>query len=90
MTNANVESFKVFPDFSGAPAVIEVNGFRFAFDQLGKTVCNGLNQGGRSPSKRVVAIAEWRYALLMRELPVGWLDGNRALYADEPHYVGSI
>lgn len=81
MTQAKVESFTVYPDFSGAPAVIMVDGFRFAFDQIGKTTCNNLYKGsGRGPSKRTIAAAEWRYALLMRELPVGWLDGNRKLY----------
>lgn len=90
MNNATVISHTVFADFSGAPAVIAVDGFKFSFDQIGKMVCHCLNQGGRSPSKRIVAIAEWRYALLMRELPAGWLDGNRALYTDTPHHVGSV
>jgi hypothetical protein len=79
-----IKTGRVFEDYSGAPAVVTVDGFSFSFDRIGVTCCNLLTAGGRSPSKRVVALAEWRYAEYLKTLPAGWLGANAALYSETP------
>lgn len=69
-----------FEDFSGAPAIVVVDGFSFAFDRVGHTICNCLNGSGRSPSARVLALARLRYAQFLATLPEGWLTENEACY----------
>lgn len=83
----NVDSFKSFEDASGAPAVITVDGFSFSFDCLGRATTGHLiTRTSRSPSKRVVSLAAWKYGELLKGLSAEWHTANRALYSDEPHY----
>ncbi len=85
----NVESFKSFEDASGAPAVITVDGFSFSFDCLGAPTAGHLiTRTSRSPSKRVVALAAWKYGELVRGLGDEWQRANRAMYPETAHCVG--
>lgn len=85
----DVESFKSFPDASGAPAVIRVEGFSFSFDCLGEpTSGHLLNQSsGRSPSKRIVALAAWKYGELIKALSSEWHAANKAMYTETTEHI---
>lgn len=84
----NVDSFKSFEDSSGAPAVITVDGFSFSFDCLGgATAGHLLTRTSRSPSKRVVSLAAWKYGELLKGLSAEWHAANRAMYSDAPRYT---
>ncbi len=86
----NVDSFKSFEDSSGAPAVITVDGFSFSFDCLGgATSPHLLTRSNRSPSKRVVALAVWKYGELIKALGDAWHAANQAMYSAEPTYSDS-
>ncbi len=88
MPKTFAESFKTFVDASGAPAVIEVQGFFFSFDCLGgPTDPHLLNTTNRSPSKRVVALAAWKYHQLLEGLTPEWHAANRAMYTEDPTYT---
>ncbi len=86
--SATVESFRPLEDASGAPAVITVCGFSFAFDCLGIPVSHLISTSGRSPTKRVVAIATWKYRELLRTPSAKWHEENVAMYSTETGYVG--
>jgi hypothetical protein len=82
-----VESFRVFEDASGAPAVITVDGFSFSFDCLGgRTDGHLITKSNRSPSKRAVSLAAWKYAELCKDLSAEWQAANLAMYSDAPSY----
>ncbi len=84
----NVDSFKSFEDASGAPAVITVDGFTFAFDCLGApTHAHLISRSSRSPSKRVVSLAAFMYRKLVEGLTEEWRAANRAMYSEGAHYV---
>ena len=82
----NVDSFRTFDDASGAPAVITVDGFSFAFDLLGEVTMHLISKG-RSPSKRVVALASWKYGELVKGLSEKYRAENKAMYSSEASYV---
>jgi hypothetical protein len=86
----NVESFKSFEDASGAPAVITVDGWSFSFDCLGQATDGHLiTRSNRAPTKRVAALAAWKYGELLKGLSDAWHAANRAMYSDEPRYADS-
>lgn len=86
---ANVVSFEVYADGSGAPARIDVNGASFAFDRLGDRVsCTCLRPVPGSftrPAQRI-AVNKARAAyenLLDGAIDAEWVAKSRAMYADE-------
>lgn len=81
-----VYSFRTFDDASGAPAVINVDGFSFAFDLIGEVTMHLISKG-RSPSKRVVALATWKYEQLIKGLSDKYRAENKAMYSSEASYV---
>lgn len=84
-----VESFRSMDDASGAPAIITVDGFSFAFDCLGSpTTAHLISRSSRSPSKRIVALATWKYGELLKSLSDKWHAENRAMYSSAASYVG--
>ncbi len=74
---------KIYADASGAPAIVEFDGMRFACDHLGSFRCNGLN-GNRVPSKRVIARVRTAYLVRLRQIATpAWFANNAAMYAAE-------
>lgn len=80
MTNAAIRNAETFADCSGAPAVVSVDGFDFACDLVGEIRVRALGSGGRKPSKRVIALAHWRYSKFIETLPPGYVEANKAMY----------
>lgn len=86
---AKILSFDSFPDASGAPAVVEVRrghqAARFALDMLGSDTpsCNGLGSGlSASMTHKAAEVARRLYAARVAELGGGWIEANRAMYAE--------
>lgn len=82
----NVRSFMAYTDGSGAPAVIEVTGYTYAFDFLGETKCNLIgspNVGSRMASEGAARRARDAYVRLVRSLMTrAWFELNARLYAE--------
>lgn len=72
----------VHADGSGAPGVVEVEGYRFAMDFLGGIRLSLL--GGRyRASRRAVRIARWAYEKELRRLAdERWFNLNAAMYQE--------
>jgi hypothetical protein len=72
----------IYSDASGAPALVTVDGVRFAVDWLGEIRMNGTGTG-RKPNKRQAAIAERAYrAALIARVDASWIEENRRMYAE--------
>lgn len=80
----NVKSFQTYPDASGAPAVIVVDGWMFRMDCPGEPTCDLLTQSGGKPSKKTIALAKWKYSKLLADLGDDWRARNRAMYEVTP------
>lgn len=82
----NVKSFTAYTDGSGAPAVIEVTGYTYAFDFLAETKCNLIGSptlGSRMASEGAVRRARDAYVKLVRSLLTReWFALNAEMYAD--------
>lgn len=85
-TATTVHSFRVLSDASGAPAVISRNGFKWAFDLVGRDniTRTGLAVGGLSgPRQAALAICTARYrAELAGRVDAAWLATNATMYAE--------
>lgn len=84
MDTTTVESFKVFPDASGAPAVIRYGRLAYSFDMLGELRVHGLKSGNASRRERAIAVAKCtaRYKGLLAEATTAdWLALNRGIYS---------
>jgi hypothetical protein len=85
---ATIKSFDVMPDASGAPAVIECNGIRWAFDMLGTLKTNQLGASSgfvpRGMIKASKASSEATYrGELLRRVDAQWLAANVAMYSED-------
>jgi hypothetical protein len=85
------ESFKTFPDASGAPAVLRCGPFIFACDLLGSATLNLIKPvaGSRTESKIAAQRVRAAYAKLVEgATDAAWRVANAALYADASKAVG--
>lgn len=73
----------VLSDSSGAPPVVNVDGWLFAFDILGKIHCSCINGGSSRIGRSVLAIAKSRYkAALLQAVDSAWLQKNKEMYSE--------
>jgi len=84
---ATVDLVDVFADGSGAPAVVRVGEYTWAFDMLGETSCKliGGPTGYRSRKSFAIAINKARSAYAMalgHETDASWIERNAAMYAE--------
>ena len=79
-TKATMIRFEVCEDGSGAPAVIECGGYRFAMDWLGQLKCNCITQSNQSPSDLVILTARALYRSKIKSLSPGWHSMNKVMY----------
>ena len=76
-----------YADASGAPAVLECGGYRFACDMLGEVKLNLLASPGLGRVQGRIAAARVRehYMRAVREIAgEGWIAANRKLYSEAP------
>lgn len=81
---ATVESFQVFSDGSGAPAVVSYNGYAFAFDFLGEIKCNLVRpvSGTRIQARIAKETCERAYRQRLEEVAdSAWLALNAEMYS---------
>ncbi len=85
-----IESFRLMPDASGAPAVVNVDGYVYAFDFLGEVKCNLIKPSWGSRTSSAVAAKRAR-AAYERELdrrvwelssPQAWFAANSDMYTE--------
>ncbi len=74
----------IYPDGSGASALVRVKGWDFSMNFLGEVRCNLITQSSsRKPPKWA---AEWAKKTFMKELESKatpeWFALNKAMYAD--------
>lgn len=80
---ARVTYFESYSDASGAPALIECCGVRWAFDCLGEvrpSLSRGVNHLPASLRKRSLELATKAYEARIAELGAEWHSTNKALY----------
>jgi hypothetical protein len=87
---ATVKHFLAFPDGSGAEALIECDGFTWAFNFLGSVTSHGVNmpQHGfiaRPRFKAAHRIAQAEYERQVAALGADWRALNAAMYAEVAH-----
>lgn len=75
----------VYPDASGAPALLTYNGFTFAYDMLGKVTRNRTSHvhGKERRQARAIAISTLDKAydeLLKKHADADWLARNKKMY----------
>lgn len=77
-----VKSFEVMQDGSGAPCVLQFNGFTLQFDQLGEMKCNLISgTGSRTASKVARDVCIHAYlTLLEKHVDVEWRVLNADMY----------
>ena len=72
----------IYPDGSGAPALVTVKGWTFRLDFLGEVKCSLLTES--SSRKPAPWMAEWARKTYLAELtakaPPGWFELSKALY----------
>lgn len=78
-------TFEVYPDASGAPAVLSYNGFKFSFDMLGQVKSNRLGHvSGKERAtarKAAISVLEKAYQeLLKKHTDSEWMDNNKKMY----------
>lgn len=84
---ATIRSMTVYPDASGAPAVVEHDGFSFSFDMLGEMKWNaidGRSHGFLRPAReRAIAACRSLYAKeLASRVDADWISRNAAMYRE--------
>lgn len=88
----NVRSFVAYEDGSGAPAVVEVTGYTYAFDYLGGTKCTLIGSpalGSRMASEGACRRARDAYVKLVRSLLTrDWFRLNAEMYPESPSCGG--
>lgn len=72
----------VYEDASGAPCVLECNGFTFAFDMLGHMTRNLIGHSGIWDGRqRALVSCTLAYETTLRNvLPFGWEQANESMY----------
>ena len=57
-----ISGTETFPDASGAPAVVTVEGYSFSFELLGEIRQRLITVSNRKPSAKVIGLAAWKYS----------------------------
>jgi hypothetical protein len=71
---------KLYPDGSGAPGIVEANGYKFAADWIGAPHLHLLSR--RAPCKATIERAKAAYRReVERRAPEGWFQLNAKLYS---------
>jgi hypothetical protein len=84
VVSVDVTGLRVFEDASGAPAVVRVANYAYAFDTLGSVRCSLLQpvSGSRLESKIAAGRAKAAYvAARDAVVSAAWLKANADLYA---------
>jgi hypothetical protein len=84
MSNVKIVSFEVYPDASGAPAVVSCGAYTFAFDCLGEVKQNSIRQvyGMRKESRIAAARCLSAYNReLSARVDAAWRQKNSELYS---------
>jgi hypothetical protein len=84
-SGAEVKSFEVFPDGSGATAVIEAHGLVWVFDLLGQEIrAHRIDNRSASRRARLISssIATAQYKRLIADLSEDWKRMNIEMYAE--------
>ena len=84
---AVITYIEVYPDGSGAPALVDVGPYRYSMNYLGRQTLNviGAPRGKESIRNRdhAIRIACYLYAERLHELTDDkWLEANHAMYQD--------
>jgi len=81
-TETRIDLPTVYTDGSGAPALVDKDGWRFACDMLGTPRVNLLNAvSGRKPPRWLAGWVEKAYlAALRTKATPEWFAANRAMY----------
>lgn len=84
-SHAVVSHFQVFPDASGAPAVIAYRGFVYACDHVGAPKLHAIQLPRTTRRERLIAqsVCEAAYReLLAANVDDTWVAANLAMYAE--------
>lgn len=80
MPTTTITALAPYLDASGCPAVLVVDGIRFAADVTGAVVVRPLSE--RRASKKTLRIAEWLYRKALADaVDADWMARNAALYS---------
>lgn len=77
-----VNLVNIYSDGSGAPAVVQCDGYIFACDYLGHVTCNCLTQS-RPPNRVINKAKSLYYSALCKRAELEWFLQNHKLYRAE-------